>query len=82
MTTRASRLRAAGLSRPAVAVFLTVEIRARGRGFVEISTPELVESTGYSTRSVERARRELVAAGLVHVVSGAGRNVSRWTVLR
>lgn len=72
-----------GLSRPARAVLGRVARTAAADGSLRypLTTQQLVAATGYSKTSIEGARRELVAAGRVELVSGCGRHRSRWRVL-
>lgn len=50
--------------------------------FDDISNSQLVSMTGLSERTVQRAKRELQAAGLFSIDDGDGRtNLSRWQVV-
>lgn len=53
---------------------------AREDGWVEVSNPQMAELTGYSARAISRARKDLVAAGLVEVDAQPGFR-SRWRVV-
>jgi len=77
LSVEASRVHLDTPIRPAAAPRLLVELRERAaaapEGAVLATLAELAETLGVAARTVQRARRDLVATGLIEVVDGADR---------